>query len=107
MARTYPFTLGNSIRILGNKKFYLKNTGVIEKLSHINTIVFDKTGTLTKAGDAAIEFIGKMPNEKQKVYIHSLTSNSTHPLSRLLTKYLNQNTRIQISNYVEIAGKGI
>jgi len=107
LALSYPFTLGNSIRILGNKKFYLKNTGVIEKLSHINTIVFDKTGTLTKAGDAAIEFIGKMPNYQQNVYIHSLTSNSTHPLSRLLTKYLNQNTRSIISNYVEIAGKGI
>ncbi len=107
LALSYPFTLGNSIRILGNKKFYLKNTGVIEKLSHINTIVFDKTGTLTKAGDAVIEFIGKIPNDKQKVYIHSLTSNSTHPLSRLLTKHLNQNTRSQISNYVEVAGKGI
>ncbi|HMT30535.1 MAG TPA: heavy metal translocating P-type ATPase metal-binding domain-containing protein, partial [Bacteroidia bacterium] len=107
LALSYPFTLGNSIRILGNKKFYLKNTRVIEKLSHVNTIVFDKTGTLTKAGEAVIEYFGKGFNDQEKIYIHSVTSNSTHPLSRLLTKHLDQSSRIKISSFSEVAGKGI
>ena len=47
IALSAPFTFGNILRILGKKKFYLKNASVIEQLAKINTIIFDKTGTIT------------------------------------------------------------
>ena len=83
LALSIPFTMGNSIRIFGRNKFYLKNISVIEKLSGIKTIVFDKTGTITETGKANIKFIGPELNPFQQEIINSLVRNSTHPLSRV------------------------
>ena len=107
LALSYPFTLGNSIRILGNQKFYLKNTGIIEKLSQIDTIVFDKTGTLTRTGIAEIKYTGCLLSEKNLSQIHSLTSQSTHPLSRLLTGHLKSFCKLQVQEFREFPGMGI
>ncbi|MCK5087952.1 MAG: heavy metal translocating P-type ATPase metal-binding domain-containing protein, partial [Melioribacteraceae bacterium] len=43
LALSIPFTFGNTMRIFGKNGLYIKNTSVIERLSHIDTIVFDKT----------------------------------------------------------------
>ncbi len=56
LALSTPFTFGNTVRIFGRNKFYLKNSSVVEDLAKINMIVFDKTGTITKSGDGAIKF---------------------------------------------------
>lgn len=56
LALSTPFTLGNTMRIFGRQKFYLKNTAVIEGLSKITSVVFDKTGTITRSNKAKIEF---------------------------------------------------
>ena len=56
LALSIPFTFGNTMRIFGKNGLYIKNTSVIERLSHIDTIVFDKTGTLTKPNENNIEF---------------------------------------------------
>jgi len=107
LALSYPFTLGNSIRIMGNQGFYLKNTGVIEKLSHIDTIVFDKTGTLTKTGEATIEYEGQPLSEEELNLVYSLSSQSTHPLSRLLSAKLKDHTRSSVIDFIEEPGSGI
>ena len=57
LALSTPFTLGNTLRILGRQKFYLKNTAVIEGLSKITSVVFDKTGTITQSHQAKIVFV--------------------------------------------------
>ncbi|MDO9260962.1 MAG: heavy metal translocating P-type ATPase metal-binding domain-containing protein, partial [Flavobacteriaceae bacterium] len=44
LALVSPFSLGNILRIFGQKQFYLKNAQVIEQLTKIDTIIFDKTG---------------------------------------------------------------
>ncbi|MBL0070979.1 MAG: heavy metal translocating P-type ATPase metal-binding domain-containing protein [Bacteroidetes bacterium] len=107
LALSYPFTLGNAIRILGNQKFYLKNTQVIEKLSKIDTIVFDKTGTITIVGAADVTYVGAKLSPDQLKSIFSLTSNSTHPLSRVLSDHLKLNDRKKVTEFSEIPGKGL
>ena len=57
LALSTPFTLGNTLRIFGKNKFYLKNVSVIEALAKIHTVVFDKTGTLTYSKGSNPHFI--------------------------------------------------
>src|SRR5690606_24149149 len=113
LALSTPFTLGNTLRIFGKNKFYLKNTASIEELAKINEIVFDKTGTLTKTNSSQINFSGKEINETEKKYVQSIVKNSTHPLSRKIYNYLKDNSSENISSglsieeYKDLSGKGI
>ena len=107
LALSTPFTLGNTQRIFGRNKFYVKNTSVIEKLSEISSIVFDKTGTITETTGASIQFVGDELSEEDKHLIKTLVRNSSHPLSLKITAFLKISPKIKIDNYEEIGGKGI
>ncbi len=112
LALSTPFTLGNTMRIYGRKKFYIKNTAVVEVLSNIDTIVFDKTGTLTEAGSSGTEFYpnGNLALSKEELFslIKSITWHSTHPLSRKITQYLMDSKNLEsVNNLTEHTGKGI
>lgn len=108
LALTTPFTLGNIIRIFGNRKFYLKNTTVIEQMSKIDTIVFDKTGTIT-AGNSSqnIVFEGEEITEEELNLIKNLVHASNHPLSRKLYDFLEQGPKLEVTDFIETPGKGI
>lgn len=106
LALTVPFTLGTALRVYSKNKFYLKNTGIIEKLSEITSIVFDKTGTLTYHSEKDVNFIGKELNTEQKKLIKSVVSNSTHPLSRIISQNIEEESLIPDS-YQESPGLGI
>ncbi|MCY7360483.1 MAG: HAD-IC family P-type ATPase, partial [Ignavibacteria bacterium] len=58
LALTTPFALGNTMRIFGRNKFYLKNSFVIESLAKTDSIVFDKTGTITNSKNMDVKFTG-------------------------------------------------
>ncbi len=103
LALSTPFTLGNTLRIFGKNKFYLKNTASIEELAKVNEIVFDKTGTLTKTNASKINFVGSNLNYSEKEYIKTLVKNSTHPLSRKIYEYLNESHAEFISASSEIS----
>ncbi len=107
LALTAPFTLGNVLRILGKKKFYLKNALVIEQLAKVNTIVFDKTGTITTSKKAKISYEGKVMDSDQKLWIKNTLRASNHPLSRILYDTLEENQRIETDSFEEIPNKGI
>jgi Cu+-exporting ATPase len=108
LALTTPFTLGNIIRILGNRKFYLKNTTVIEQMSKIDTIVFDKTGTITSSDKSQnIVFEGVNLNKVDQNLIRNLVHASNHPLSRKLYDYLPEGEKYEVTHFEEIPGKGI
>jgi Cu+-exporting ATPase len=105
-----PFTLGNTMNVFGRNHFYIKNTLVIEKLTHISHIVFDKTGTLTDNYIGDIFYEGTPLTEKENTWIQWLVSNSTHPMSRKILKNYECNDLYRpaiIKNYEEIKGKGI
>ncbi|MHA7131975.1 heavy metal translocating P-type ATPase [Algoriphagus namhaensis] len=107
LAMSTPFTLGNTLRIFGRNKFYLKNAGVIERLAQVNTIVFDKTGTLTDTTNANITFTGQELNEQSKAVIKALVESSTHPLSNRINQWLGQVQPVALKDLEEIKGSGL
>jgi len=107
LALSIPFTFGNTMRIFGKAGLYIKNTDVIEKLSHVNTIVFDKTGTLTKPNESKIEFSGIALSGEEKNAVYSLAKQSTHPLSTAIVHYYSNSKYQKPEHFVEVSGRGI
>ena len=107
LALTAPFTFGNILRILGKRKFYLKNALVIEQLAKVDTIVFDKTGTITTNKKANITYEGDLISEEDNVLIKNVLRASNHPLSRMLYDFLPETKKIKTDDFQEITGKGI
>lgn len=107
LALSTPFTLGNTLRIFGRNKFYLKNTHVIEKLAGINHIVFDKTGTITENNAAEVEFHSGSLSSNDKSLVKSAVRNSSHPLSRAIYDYLQDVPSMSADTFNEISGEGI
>ncbi|MBD78533.1 MAG: heavy metal translocating P-type ATPase [Crocinitomicaceae bacterium] len=107
LALSLPFTMGNSIRILGKLGFYLKNALSLESLAETDTVVFDKTGTITGNAKDRVLFVGetRLSLEELKI-IKSLCSSSTHPISSSIAKSIESETT-KIEDYNEIPGKGI
>lgn len=107
LALSTPFTLGNTMRIFGRNRFYLKNSSVVEKMAKINSIVFDKTGTITKPGKSDIIYHGKVLTPDQLKIIKSLVRNSTHPISKKIFDSIDEVDLYPVTKYTEETGKGI
>jgi Cu+-exporting ATPase len=106
LALAAPFTYGSMLRVLGKNQLYLKNADVIERLAAVDSVVFDKTGTVTHGNTPEISFSGELSREEM-ASIKLLTSSSTHPLSSLLSKFIQENSGGNITEFKEIPGKGI
>ena len=106
LALTAPFTLGNVLRIMGNRKLYLKNAIVVEQLAKVDTIVFDKTGTITTHKKSAIVQQGLF-EESDLALLKNALRGSNHPLSRRLYDYLPEVPKAAVTHFEEITGKGI
>jgi P-type Cu+ transporter len=134
LALAAPFGLGTAQRLLGKTQVFLKNVLVLERLAEVDTIVFDKTGTLTSAHSSEVRFeprlgalasgrrdtlepqrAGETPalpgSDLTKVeisWIRSITSQSTHPLSRGIAEALgNGDSPHEVGDFVEIPGEGV
>ena len=107
LALTAPFTQGNVLRIMGNRKFYLKNALVIEQLAKVDTIVFDKTGTITTNKKTSISYEGLVLNDFELKLLNNALRGSNHPLSRRLYDYIPKQEKIEPLHFEELIGKGI
>jgi Cu+-exporting ATPase len=107
LALTIPFTYGTVMQIMGAKRFYLRNQGVVEGLARAETVIFDKTGTMTVSQAAEMEFEGPELSAKERHLIKTLASQSTHPLSRKITEFLRGATASSATEVNEIAGAGV
>ena len=107
LALSTPFTLGNTMRIFGRNKFYLKNSNVVEMLAKINSIAFDKTGTITESGGSDISYSGRILNPLELKCIKSLVRSSTHPLSKKIFDSIDSSDSFPVTKFNESGGKGI
>ena len=107
LALSIPFTFGNSMRIFGKSGLYIKNTSVIEKMSHISAVVFDKTGTLTRPNETKITYNGEPLSVEETEAVFSLTKQSTHPLSNAISDSYHLLKYNAPEHFVEVAGRGI
>ncbi|MFZ9661486.1 MAG: heavy metal translocating P-type ATPase [Chitinophagaceae bacterium] len=101
------FTYGNMLSIFGKNKLYLKNAGVIEMMGDIDTILLDKTGTITEHQSAMLAFEGNILNEEERSMIYSLTRQSTHPFSKIISGSMENEKIFPIKQFQEIPGNGL
>lgn len=101
-----PFALGAALRVLGRRKFYLKNSAVVETLGRADTIVFDKTGTLTDVKQSAVEYVGPLLSPGQQQAVAAVVRQSTHPLSQRLASELPASA-LAVSDFAETPGQGV
>lgn len=107
LAMSTPFTLGNTLRVLGQGKFYLKNAHTIEKLAKTDTVVFDKTGTLTSPSQAKVGYVGEDLSNESKALIKTMVGHSTHALSNRINTWLGESETVSLNLVEEIPGKGL
>lgn len=107
LALSAPFTLGNTLRIFGRNKLYIKNADAVESMASINQIVWDKTGTITESGGHDIVWKGEELSQPQIERIKSLTRQSNHPLSRSVYQHLHPAKTLALKDFKEITGSGI
>lgn len=107
IALAAPFTLGNMLRIFGQRKFYLKNTETVERLAALDMAIFDKTGTLTTGQKQVAKYEGvDLTNAEESLLKNTLRS-SNHPLSRTLYTMLKTHDILTLDEYQEHLGRGI
>ncbi|WP_194851132.1 heavy metal translocating P-type ATPase [Nonlabens antarcticus] len=107
IALAAPFTLGNMLRIFGKHKLYLKESSVLEQMSHIDTVVFDKTGTLTTHRQNLISYEGINLTDEEQTVLTSTLRASNHPLSRALYDMLQDQGICTLDEFDEHTGSGI
>ncbi|UII30439.1 heavy metal translocating P-type ATPase metal-binding domain-containing protein [Fulvivirga ulvae] len=106
LALSAPFTNGNTIRIFGRNKFYLKSAPTAEKLNAVDTIVFDKTGTLTESGEGKVKFFGETLTREEEGMVSKLVENSIHPVSQKIRRNL-RGADFDMADFREIPGGGL
>ena len=104
---TATFTHGYLIRILGRNGLFLRNAHVIEPFGKLNHIVFDKTGTLTSSNTISATYKGTELTNDEKNWIASLTTPTTHTLSKPVRALLASDSTYAVKGFKEHPGLGV
>ena len=87
-----------------------KEAKFIETFAKADTVIFDKTGTLTK-GNLTIKKQSNKIDTKYLAPLYALVDSSTHPVSRAIKLYLENNypniEKIELDNIEQIHAQGV
>jgi Cu+-exporting ATPase len=100
------FTNGHVVRALDRAGMYLRNYAILEKMLPITHIVLDKTGTITTNNQFEISYSGEDLTPEEKIMIASVAAQSSHPLSKAVTRWLNVQA-MPVSHFKETQGMGV
>lgn len=84
----------------------IKDAESLEQTQKINAIVLDKTGTITEGKPLVTNEFWSADDNQLKQILYSIEKQSEHPLAEAVVKYLKAQTKISISNFESITGKG-
>ncbi len=106
-----PLSYFSGIGKASKSGILIKGSNFLDSLKDVSTIAFDKTGTLTK-GKFEVEkiksFTNKYSEEEILKYAAIGEANSNHPIAiAILNKYGKQINNDDVSDFEEIAGKGL
>ena len=111
IAISVPLCYFSGIGKSSKEGILIKGSDYLDGLKDIKEIVFDKTGTLTK-GEFIVDRVDVYDESYTKEQISEYAvlgeSFSNHPIAKSIVKNLNiKADKSRVSNYEEIAGKGI
>lgn len=111
IAISVPLCYFSGIGKSSKEGILIKGSDYLDGIKDIKEIVFDKTGTLTK-GEFVIDKVELSTNNFTKDEVLEFAvlgeSFSNHPIAKSIVSHFNINAdKSRVSNYEEIAGKGI
>ncbi|MCD4757582.1 MAG: cadmium-translocating P-type ATPase [Arcobacteraceae bacterium] len=96
---------------LAREGLLFKEAKFIETFAKANTIVLDKTGTITHGKLSVVKGNYEVLNNEQLNILYSLVDSSTHPISKAIKKYLEENfeniAHIELENIEQVDAKGL
>jgi Cu2+-exporting ATPase len=84
----------------------IKDAESLEQTQKINAVVLDKTGTITEGKPLVTDEFWSAEDNQLKQILYSIEKQSEHPLAEAVVKHLNAQTKISVSNFESITGKG-
>ncbi len=109
-----PLTYFAGIGSFARMGVLVKGASFVEELAKVDAVVFDKTGTLTNGDFEVTEIVALNGHSEDEVLetIAYAESFSNHRIARSIVKLYNEKSKkpvntAWISDYTEIAGKGI
>lgn len=104
-----PLSFFGGIGKASKNGILVKGSNYLETLNNVDTVVFDKTGTLTQGVFKVNEIHNVDIDENKLLELAAYAeSNSSHPIAvSIREKYALSIDNSRISDYKEIAGKGI
>ncbi len=101
------YTYGFIIALFSKEGMFVKNSDTINRINSIDHIDFDKTGTLSKINQQEITLISSTCNGDDIESVLSVMDHSSHPLSKVISRYYNTVPKKEIHHIKEVPGEGI
>lgn len=108
-AISVPLSYFSGIGRCSKQGILIKGSNFLDECSKLNTIFFDKTGTLT-TGNFVVENVETYSKVNEKDLLEIAVAgeqNSLHPIAIAICKFYGKKSKLKITNYHEIVGKGI
>ncbi|MDD6736494.1 MAG: heavy metal translocating P-type ATPase [Clostridiales bacterium] len=103
-----PLTFFAGLGRASKSGILIKGSNSLEQLAQIKTVAFDKTGTLTEGRFEVVRISAAGIKAQVLEYAAYAESFSSHPIARaIVCAYGKAVDRLRITDYREIAGKGV